>query len=184
MKKYIWIALGLIALLALVVFQLSAKPVYAHGTGLTFTATTTPYVIDVDYDSFVIESGYSGRFTYHIFSDAARTKPVDFDRVWVRIFKESDDGDETFFSGWIVKGILGATGMSYRFPNAGTYTMIVRYSAGEETNLAEGRFSLIVEKGAAEKAFRFGIEFWSGLCAGLFLALCASAFLILRTRLR
>jgi hypothetical protein len=54
---------SIIALL-LLPFMLVAIPErsYAHGSGLTLTATTTENFVDVDYDGFSIFAGEPGRF--------------------------------------------------------------------------------------------------------------------------
>lgn len=165
-------------------FELIPTVVNAHGEGFSLTATTTDYIIDVDYDYTAIFSGDTGRFNFNLFKDATRTKKVDFTKVWARIVRESDirEGD-TVFSGWIAKAVFGSTGLSISLPESGAYTMIVRYNNDDDNKITEATLPFTVYPGTAEQAFKFGIEFWSGIAGGLFLALIAVSGFVLRKRL-
>ena len=114
--------------------SLTPKSAYAHGAGLTLTATTSQHLIDVDYSDFEIYAGESGRFDLRLFADEARTKPVDFSQVWVRVVQKGDlpEGD-TIFSGWLSKASFGPTGFTIELPDVGEYNLIVRYASTDET---------------------------------------------------
>jgi hypothetical protein len=142
----------------------------AHGTGLTFTATTTDYYVDVDYSDFFIVSGVSGRFDFKLFKDVDRTQPVDFTQVWVRIAKKSGETEDTLFdtifSGWIAKALFGSTGMSITLHDAGSYNLIVRYNNGDN-QIVEATLPFEVVSGAS-KSFAPSVDFWFGLIVGAF----------------
>ncbi len=161
--------------LTVLAFSAYSDRALAHGTGLTFTATTSAGYVDIDYETFSIESMEPGRFDFKLFADAERTKPIEYSQVWVRI--KRDDGTktgETLFSGWIADALFGSTGLTYQFPKSGTYTLLARYQQGD-TELVDTSFELSVEPGRKERAFTFTKEFFTGLGGGLSVALLAMA---------
>ncbi len=134
-------ALFLGIVLAIAVLPTGAS---AHGSGLTFTATTTDFYVDIDYETFVIESGEPGRFDFKLFKDPERLHSAEFTQVWTRI--KRDDGSktgETLFSGWIADALFGSTGLTYSFAESGEYTLVVRYQNGDD-ELVETSFLLIL----------------------------------------
>ncbi len=168
-------------------FSLALVPyaVSAHGAGLTFTATTSNAIIDVDYQAYSIVAGDLGRFDLRLFKDAARIVPVAFDNVWVRISKVNepnpDRAGETLFSGLIAKPEFGGTGFSILIPESGPYTMLVRYSMGD-TEISEATLLFTVEPPYREE-FRYGREFWFGLAGGAAaIALAFGLYLFTRRR--
>ncbi len=149
----------------------------AHGAGLTFTSTTTDYLVDVDYSAFGIIVGEPGRFDFKLFKDAERTKPVDFTQVWVRISKKTVEGDDaqfgTIFSGWIAKALFGTTGMSIALPESGQYEMLVRYNSGDD-EIVETTLPFSVEAAQSKNSFVPSPAAMLGFAAG---ALVATAIL-------
>lgn len=115
-------------------FAITPDSAYAHGSGLTLSATTSSYFIDVDYDDYTIYSNETGRFDLKLFTDPARTTSVDFAQVFVRI-EESGDLPEgkTIFAGWLVHATYGPTGLSISLPRAGEYKMSVRFAKDDKT---------------------------------------------------
>lgn len=132
--------IGIVALVAaavlfvFVVFTATPDDAYAHGSGLTLSATTTSYFVDVDYADFAVYQNESGRFDLKLFTDPDRTKAVDFSQVFVRITQKGElpEGD-TIFSGWLVKAAFGPTGFSIALPRAGEYLMTVRFAQSDKT---------------------------------------------------
>ncbi len=172
----IGIVLAIITALVGVCIFLAFTPrnAYAHGSGLTLSATTTSYYIDVDYSDYVVYAGESGRFDLKLYTDPARTKSVDFERVWVRIVQKNElpEGD-TIFSGWIAKASFGPTGFSIALPSAGQYSINVRYVRGD-TTIENGTLPFRVE---ARKS-----SYWSpysivGAVGALLAALAGVAFI-------
>ena len=88
------------ALLGWLLFVFMPDDAYAHGSGLTLTATTTVGYVDVDFSDYSVYAHESGRFYLKLFKDADRTSQVPFTRVWVRIVQKNDLPEgETIFSG-------------------------------------------------------------------------------------
>lgn len=169
--------------LLIITFSITILPkkALAHGeAGLTLTATSTteggfPHIVDVDYDSIVIEADRFGRFNFNLFADAERTKPVDFTDMWVRI--EQDQGNKvgkTVFAGAIARPALGGDGFSFTFPESGKYILSIRYNKANKDTLgdtvAEAEFPLEVLRSKDDNKFKFSMEFWAGLLGGLLVA--------------
>lgn len=146
---------------------------YAHGSGITFTSTTTEgHLIDVDYSDFFIEAGRIGRFNFGLFTDETRQKQITFTDIWVRITeKDGSRVGNTLFAGAVAKQEFGGNGFSYMFPKGGTYTLDLRYNDASKGDfgetVGEAEFELNVLRNSDEPAFIFGMEFWVGLLAGL-----------------
>lgn len=182
--------------LVVFVFVLSlgfATEVRAHGeAGLTFSATSTTegaplYQVDVDYADAYIEADRFGRFNFNLFSDATREKPVPYTDLWVRI--EQDDGNargKTIYAGSVAKAQFGGTGFGFVFPKGGKYTLSVRYNDANKDEfggtVGEAEFELDVLRNPDEDQFRFGMEFWVGLVAGLFAAMIGLLPLLMRQK--
>lgn len=115
----------------------------AHGEdGLEFTAQGDGYTADMDYSSSVIESGGStGRFSFSVFADEARTEGVEFSDLWVTITKVSNEGSKRgspIFAGPINRPDFGAVGFTYAFYEPGPYVVSVRYmNEGEKITQVE-----------------------------------------------
>lgn len=105
---------------------------YAHGNGLTLTATTSVGYVDVDYSDYSVYARETGKFDIKLFKDPERTQPITFSRVWVRVVQRNDLPEgETVFSGWIAKPSFGPTGFSITLPDPGAYVLMVRYVNGD-----------------------------------------------------
>lgn len=153
-------------------FGLMPRTVSAHGTGLTFTSTTTDYYVDVDYSDFFVVAGIPGRFDFKLFTDEARTQPVDFTQVWARVVRTSDKTEgTTVFSGWIAKALFGSTGMSITLHDVGAYNLVVRYNNGDN-QIIEATLPFEVVQGQSEP-FAPDRNFWFGFVAGCAVLLCA-----------
>jgi hypothetical protein len=164
----------------------------AHGSGITFTATTTAAtgevrLIDVDYSDFTVYAGTFGRFDFKLFSDPERTEAVPFTDLWVRIEEERDGGrSKVFFAGPIAKADFGGTGFSIVFPEAGEYLLSVRYNDAQGgaigSTLAEAEFPLTVVADPNAPAFYLLPALWAGFAAGLLLSLVGVAGVVARSR--
>jgi transposase len=143
--------------------------VSAHGeAGMTLTGTADGYTGDVDYDNTFVEVGTSGRFVFNLFKgdtiDVVGTG-VEFDDLWVRVMKKDETKNgKMIFAGPLHKPLFGGTGISLLIPEAGDYTIIVRYNKDDdkivEITYAFTAFSLAVEKKLYdEKNFRLGAVF-------------------------
>lgn len=185
-------------ILAVALFvSLSAVPeqAQAHGeAGLTLSATSTNEngqvtFVDVDYTELAIVARDSaGRFTFDLFGDETRTRPVDYTDLWVRIVEDTGKGGgRTVFAGPIYPTEFGGVGFLFTFPESGKYTMHVRYNDADKGNygetVAEAEFPLDVLRSKDENAFDFSSsEFWIGLVGGLFAALLILLPLLMRKK--
>ncbi len=148
----------------------------AHGeAGLTFTDAVDGYQLDVDYEAESIQAKNIGaRFTFNIFSDEAKTQPVEYSDLWVRIVQNNGtENGKTIFAGPVYNARFGGAGFLYMFPEGGKYTMYVRYNrenkeAVLDSSIVEGVFDMNVLRSTDEKRFSFGLEFWLGLMIGVF----------------
>lgn len=176
-------------LLFAVVLCISPSGTSAHGEGgRTFTGTTTKgRIVDVDYSDTYIEADRIGRFDFNLFTDDTREKAVNFSDLWVRILK--NDGSrvgKTLYAGGVAKQEFGKDGFSFVFPEAGTYTLSVRYNDSNEDTygetVGEATFELEVLRSEDENTFNFGIEFLMGLMAGFFGAVIAIMPFVMRSK--
>ncbi len=178
--------------LTLTGFLLPAN-VSAHGEGMTFSATSTaedspPYLVDVDYAEAAIVADSFGRFDFNLFVDAARQKGVEYTDLWVRITEQDSDGKRgrTLYAGSVARAQFGGTGFSFLFPKGGKYQLNVRYNDANKDEwggtVAEAEFTLDVLRGYDENKFNFGMEFWVGLVAGLFVAMIGLLPLLMRQK--
>lgn len=166
--------------------------VYAHGEGTTFSATTTAEggemrVIDVDYSEPSISVGTVGRFNFKLFADDERTKAVPFTDLWVRIEeKRGTTRGAVLFAGPIARADLGGTGFSITFPEAGDYTLNVRYNGSrdgsQDATLAEGEFSLTVLRDPSTPGTYRTLAFWTGFVSALIISLVAAGALLARSK--
>lgn len=173
-------------------FATFSKPdiALAHGEGMTLSATSTteggkPYVVDVDYADTAIVADTFGRFDFNLFADAERTKAVPFTDLWVRVEQKSGDKrGKTLYAGSVAKAQFGGTGFGIILPEGGEYTLSVRYNDASKGDwgdtVAEAEFALNVLRGDDENKFNFGIQFWVGVIAGLFVAVIGLLPLFLR----
>ena len=164
-----------------VFMALTPRTAYAHGAGLTLTATST-HLIDVDYNDFFIRAGESGRFDLKLFADEARTKPVEFSKVWVRVVQKGEQTDgTTLFSGWIARPTFGPTGFTIVLPTEGAYDLVVRFVQNDKTiSDATLRFE-VIEWRATNTSWK---KYIPSAVTGLVVIAAASAFIFIRRRRR
>jgi hypothetical protein len=178
----------IVTLLCLLVVSLAVFPtsrVEAHGAaGLTVTGTVDGYTGDVDYDYTVIEAGKPGRFAFNLFKgdvvDVAGTG-VEYDDVWVRVIQQDESKNgKAIFTGPILKPLFGGTGMILTLPEAGEYTMHVRYNK-DDTKIVEISYPITVYDLEVKPKFTFTFEFFVGLGGGFLVGiLLLLPFLIFR----
>ena len=157
----------------------------AHGEdGLEFTAQADGYTADMDYAARVIEAGGStGRFSFSIFADEARSEGVEFTDLWVTITQVStEEGkrDSTIFAGPINKPDFGATGFTYAFYEAGPYVVSVRYmNEGEKITQVEFPIE-VIEVEDVDSGNSLGTQFFIGVVAGLLVGILGTAVVLRR----
>ena len=115
-------------------------PVYAHATGASLYATTSPYVIDVGYDPTVVFAGESTRFDFVLASEKTGAS-VPYSQVWIRI----KDEEHTLLATGIFRQPFGPTTLLYVFPKPGTYTVQPSYRDADGNELAVASFSVVVQ---------------------------------------
>lgn len=178
------IAMVFILIGLLIYAAMTPKTAYAHGSGVTFTATTSTYLIDVDYSDFFIRAGESGRFDLRLFADAARKKSVDFSRVWVRVVQKSDLPEgETIFSGWLSRPDFGPAGFTISLPEPGRYDLILRYVKDDKT-ISDTTFHLDVIEGWESQDTFLNTYGTGSLVTVAAVGVMIGAFLFIRRRRR
>ncbi|MEK9160551.1 MAG: hypothetical protein AAB440_00745 [Patescibacteria group bacterium] len=115
---------------------LCAFPIYAHDTGPSFETALDGYTIDIGYSENAPTTEDTVIFDFNITQEGVHTT---FDDVWVRIERK----EAVVFATGIYNSEFGGPRLSYRFPTAGSYTIIVRYENDGET-LVETTFPLVV----------------------------------------
>lgn len=163
----------IVTIFCLIVVSLAILPVHqvqAHGAaGLTVTGTVDGFTGDVDYDYTVIEAGKPGRFAFNLFKgdvvDVVGTG-VEYDDVWVRVIQQDESKNgKAIFTGPILKPLFGGTGMILTLPEAGEYTMHVRYNK-DDTKIVEISYPITVYDLEVKPKFTFTFEFVIGLGVG------------------
>lgn len=129
-------------LLLLTVFAL---PVEAHESGESFESVIDGYTVDIGYTTAEPATDDVVAFDFQLEKEG---KVVPFSDVWVRI---EDAQKVVVFAGGIHNSQYGGARMSYRFPEAGSYTMSVRYEQGEVA-LAQVSVPMTVTGAAATDA--------------------------------
>ncbi len=186
MSRRIALIAAILLLLLGVLLFFAPHPVYAHENGLTLTSTTTNYLVDVDYETFVIAAGLPGRFTLRLFRDAERQQPVDFTQVFARITRDNEYPDgRLIFSGWIAKGMFGSTGFSTALAEVGSYKLTVRYNNGD-TELVEATMPFEVVPAVKDDTwFHADRNFWVGFgICGAIAGVLAAAYILWRRVIR
>ena len=141
----------------------------AHGLGTTLGKTVGDYIVDVDYDAIAgIYAGDPVQFTFQLFNKD-RSQQLDFNDVRVSItpVKQGETLSLPVFDGGIVGSTFPPSGMTFVFPNAGSYTLNLRYEKGEKA-IAEASFPLDVQSGSQSTGgeggfFRITNDFLKGV---------------------
>lgn len=123
----------------LLALALTAVPldVSAHALGASYEATVDGYFIDIGFSSPAPEVGESVIFDFNF---PATQEPIPpYTDVWVRVEKER----RVMLASALHNAHFGGPRMSYVFPEAGTYTIYVRYQNAEET-FVETEFTMPV----------------------------------------
>lgn len=113
----------------LFLFIISFSFTFAHGDGFSYEEVKDGYKIDIGHKE-LIAAQESTRFDFDITlenSDAVNSEL--FTDVWVTFIKDK----KVYFAGGVHKPTFGATGFTYVFPEAGTYTVSARYQKEGET---------------------------------------------------
>ena len=125
------------------IFTLCLLPVvlFAHSLGQSLEKQVGEYFIDIGYSSPVVtlQAGESVRFDFNLWSKD-HTQAIDFATVWVRI-APAESG--ITFAGYLGFPEFGPLGMSYAFPDEGSYVLTARYFDGADM-LGEASFPLTV----------------------------------------
>lgn len=123
-----------------IVFLFLATTASAHVIGITFENTIGDYLIDIGYNSSVIEAGKEGRFDFTIIDNKTGDLAVYTD-VSVRI----EQGKTTIFSSTLHRPEFGLPVAILVIPNPGDYELKVRFDNNRDV-VAETSFPLKVEK--------------------------------------
>ncbi|PCI30219.1 hypothetical protein COB52_01775 [Candidatus Kaiserbacteria bacterium] len=126
------------------VLLLSIMTAYAHGTGSSFEQQDGDALIDIGYNTETFTEDSSVVFNFTMLDEDA--SPITFTDVWVRIVRDKS----TVFATGVYNAKFGGATMTYRFPEAGQYTLSARFQNNGDS-VAEATFPLEVEKGIADE---------------------------------
>jgi hypothetical protein len=118
----------------------------AHVTGNSFEQVNGAYRVDVGYDLSPFVAGEAVRFDFNVVQEQT-LEDVDFGDVWVRV----SQGNRTVFASGIHKPVLGKTGMTFTFPDAGDYDLSVRFQKNG-SSIVETTFPVSAQENAAAQA--------------------------------
>lgn len=116
--------------LLLLTSGLVAVPVFAHESGESYEAEVNGYAVDVGYSTDSPTDEEVVLFDFQLQQDG---KDVPFTDAWVKIENEQK---VVVFAGGMYRAEYGGARLSYRFPEAGTYQVSIRYEDGDRS-LAE-----------------------------------------------
>ena len=156
-----------LALLALPIFA------EAHAFGVSHETTVDGIHIDIGYSSAAPTAGESVIFDFNL---PVGEEDEVYTDVWVRI--DGDDGS-TKLATAVYNASFGGPRMSYAFPEAGVYTIAVRYE-NDGTALVKTEWPLtVVPRAAGGLGALEGYPWYAWLAAG---ALLGALALMLRAR--
>ncbi len=114
---------------------------FAHASGASFMATSTPYVIDLGYDPEIFGTDTSTRFDFLLWKGQANTGAVaDYDHVWVRVIRNAS----TLYASGIAHQEVGPTTMLYTFDVAGEYEIETSFRDAQGDTIATAKFPFVV----------------------------------------
>jgi len=147
--------------------------VSAHTGGFSIEKEVGDYLLDVGYNPEILVENSQVRFDFAIYNNISGQE-ISFSEVWVRI----ENSDRLLFAGGLNKARFGATGLSYSFPEAGNYTLSVRFS-GATSTLAEDEFIFNVTEvdlGLSEQVWFMPVLYTSLVWFGLMLFVAISIY--------
>lgn len=147
----------------------------AHGDSASLEATlSSGTLIDIGYSAAPV-SGEGTIFDFVIRNSAG--EEIAFDRIWVRLSK----GSAAYLATGLAKAEIGKTVLTYRFPEAGSYEMEIRFEKGGD-RLAEHTF--VLEAGEAESTQKepFSTRMLLSIIAAFFVGGSLIYFFFPRTR--
>ena len=135
-KKFIFAVLVMaIGSLAFITFAL------AHGTGASLEQQTEGGFVDIGYSPEEITSDTSVVFDFSLLAEP-EGKEIEFSDVWVRFVTN----DSTVFATGVHNARIGGALLTYRFPEAGEYTLVTRFQ-NNGVSIAEVEFPISVITG-------------------------------------
>lgn len=113
----------------------------AHGVGFASLSEETDegYFVDFGYQEDTLIEDTATRFTFELYDEPGTTTMSSFTEVWVVV--KGEEG--TIYSGGVDRPEFGETGITFTFPNAGNYTVALRYQENSAI-LANAEFPLTV----------------------------------------
>lgn len=148
------------------IFLLCANVALANGFGMVLDKQVGEYTVNVDYDALAgIFANEPVQFAFQLFNKD-RTRPVDFNDVWVTITPSGTGSNYTppVFSSGIATPHFAPAGMTFAFPKGGTYDLGVRFEKDEKV-LAEATFPLTATE--YSKGFKLTRDVLVGAVSGL-----------------
>ncbi len=136
----------------------------AHVTGLSWTATTTPYVVDVGYDPNEFQAGQSARFDF-VLRDEKTGDSVPYDHVWVRLMHENT----TLLATGVRRQYIGPTTLLFGLIESGDYKLEASFrdADGNDTAVASFPMSITGEPFGLTDHIDVGAAFVAGIITGV-----------------
>jgi hypothetical protein len=157
-----------------------ATPVFAHSTGASWHATSTPYTIDVGYDPVQFIAGEYTRFDFTL-EDEKTGDARPYAQVWVRVVRGSD----TMLATGLFHQPVGPTTLLYSFAEPGAYTLETNYRKSDGEEMATVSFPIVVDAtqtNPSSPLFAWLLPFITGCIAGM-LGLYARQRFLLHARI-
>lgn len=154
--------LAVIGVLSIILF--GAVGVSAHGPGLSLSATTTPYAIDIGYDPNEFQVGSSARFDFRLLHES-NSEIASYDHVWVRLQSENN----TVLATGIRHQKIGPTALLYSFLEPGSYRIETSFRDVDGNDIAVSSFPISISPGGSDGSMvPSALMFLSGVCVGVF----------------
>lgn len=147
----------------------------AHLSGASVEQVIDGYMVDIGYSPEIPLTDEQTRLDFAIYvPDTLEELP--FTDIWVRI---TDDQNRLMFAGGLGKAEFGLTGLTFLFPQPGSYNVFTRFSNDGET-LVEATAPLTIE--AAKTGWPIGMNEVLAFLIGAALAALITFLLFRRTK--
>lgn len=166
LSTYVAVVIGIIVSIVFVGFAMTS----AHGTGLTLEEMVDGGFVDIGVSVTEITDDTSAVFDFSLF-ETEGGEEVAFTDIWVRLVRD----DTTVFASGIHNARLGGALMTYTFPTAGSYNLIVRFQ-DDGRAVAQATFPLEVKKGKNDTTQQ-NIQFAVAGLLGAIVALAGHMFI-------
>lgn len=131
--------------LFLLLFLIFTPQASAHLLGSSFEKEVDGYMLDMGYSPEEFVAGETHMFDFAIL-DAASRDLLEFNDLWVRIEKDR----RTVYATGVSSGFNNVPTMLFTFPEAGEYTVYIRFQQEGMEKMAEAEFPITVAAGSGQ----------------------------------